>query len=85
MGHAYGVMKPLHDAYVRGRLHVGMIAMYADGAGHIRAYRVTTWRVVNPLYIGWAIASQSVPSMTLQTCVGPNGRLRLIVRLVAVD
>jgi len=79
------VLKPLHDAYNAGRLHVGMIALYADGAGHVRAYRVTEWRVVNPVDSAWAIASQPVPSMTLQTCVGPKGVDRLNVRLVAID
>ena len=85
LGHAWGVLKPLHDAYAAGRLHVGMVAMYADGSGRIRSYRVTEWRVVDPVNSNWAIADQSVPSMTLQTCVGPNGRYRLNVRLVAVD
>ena len=40
-GHAWGVMKPLHDAYVSGRLKVGMTAVYADGKGRVRTYRVT--------------------------------------------
>ena len=78
-GHAYGVMRALHDAYVAGRLHVGMIAVYADGAGNIRTYRVTTWRLVSPSNSGWAVASQAVPSMTLQTCVGSRSQWRLIV------
>lgn len=85
LGHAWGVMKPLHDAFVAGRLHVGMVALYADGNGRIRSYRVTEWRVVDPVDSGWAIASQSVPSMTLQTCVGKDSRYRLNVRLVATD
>lgn len=85
LGHAYGVFKALHDAYTAGRLHVGMVAIYADNSGRIRTYRVTSWRVVNPVDSGWAIASQPVPSMTLQTCVGPNGVDRLNVRLVAVN
>ena len=33
----------------------------------------------------WAIASQPRPSMTLQTCVGADGSLRLNVRLVQVN
>lgn len=81
MGHAWGVMKPLHDAYYAGRLHKGMLAYYADGAGRVRTYAVTTWRVVSASDSAWAIASQRVPSMTLQTCVGT---LRLNVRLVEV-
>jgi hypothetical protein len=85
LGHAWGVMKPLHDAYVAGRLHVGMIALYADVNGRIRSYRVTEWRVVLPVEVAWQIADQPVPSMTLQTCVGKDSRYRLNVRLVATN
>jgi Sortase domain len=85
LGHAHSVFKPLHDAYVEGRLRVGMLAMYADPDGRIRSYRVTEWRVVDPVDSHWAIASQPVPSMTLQTCVGKQSQWRLNVRLVAVD
>ena len=70
---------------VRGGLHVGMVAVYADGAGRIRAYQVTEWRVVRPTQIAWQIASQPVPSMTLQTCIGANSQYRLNVRLVAMN
>lgn len=84
LGHAYGVMKPLHDLYVRGGLKVGMVAKYADRKGVVHTYRVTEWRVVDPVDSHWAIASQPVPSMTLQTCVGKDGRYRLNVRLVEV-
>jgi sortase (surface protein transpeptidase) len=84
-GHAWGVMKPLHDAYVSGRLHKGMAVVYADGSGRVRTYRVTELRVVTPDQTAWAIAAQPVPSMTLQTCVGANSEKRLLVRLVAVD
>ncbi|HEX7951321.1 MAG TPA: sortase [Candidatus Limnocylindrales bacterium] len=85
LGHAYGVFKPLHDAYYNGKLRVGMPVVYADGNGRERLYRVTTWRIVNPVDAAWAIASQPRPSMTLQTCVGADGSLRLNVRLVAVN
>jgi hypothetical protein len=81
-GHAWGVMKPLHDAYVAGRLRVGMEVVYADGTGAIHTYRITAWRLVMPADSAWAIAAQTVPSMTLQTCVGANSEYRLIVRLV---
>jgi sortase (surface protein transpeptidase) len=84
LGHASGVFKPLLRAYNTGRLRVGLVAIYADSAGHIRRYRVTEWQVVDPVEVEWAIASQPVPSMTLQTCVGPGGVDRLNVRLVAV-
>lgn len=84
-GHAWGVMKPLHDAYYAHRLKTGMRVVYADHAGRVRTYAVTTWRVVSPSDTAWAIAAQSRPSMTLQTCVGANSEYRLLVRLVAVS
>ena len=82
LGHAYSVMKPLHDLYVAGRLRKGLVAIYADGNGRVHWFRVTEWRVVDPVESAWAIADQPVPSMTLQTCVGKDGRYRLNVRLV---
>lgn len=82
LGHAYGVMKPLHDLYVRGGLRRGMVAIYADSAGRVHWYKVVSWQVVDPSQVTWAIASQPVPSMTLQTCVGKNSQYRLNVRLV---
>ncbi len=84
MGHAYSVFKPLHDAYVQGRLKKGMQVVYADSSGRVRTYSVIWWKVVRPTTAAaWAWAAQSKPSMTLQTCVGPNGNLRLMVRLAA--
>jgi hypothetical protein len=84
MGHAYSVFKPLHDAYVQGRLRRGMQVVYADNSGRVRTYSVIWWKVVRPTTAAaWAWAAQSKPSMTLQTCVGPNGNLRLMVRLAA--
>ena len=84
MGHAYSVFKPLHDAYVQGRLKKRMQVVYADNSGRVRTYSVTWWKVVRPTTAAaWAWAAQSTPGMTLQTCVGPNGNLRLMVRLVA--
>lgn len=85
LGHAWGVMKPLHDLYVRGGLRVGMVAVYADGSGRVRKYRVTEWRVVVPTEVAWQLAAQPVPSMTLQTCIGKYSQYRLNVRLVAVN
>jgi sortase (surface protein transpeptidase) len=85
LGHAWGVFKPLHDAYTRGRLHAGMKAYYADAKGKVHAYAVRLWRVVAPTTAAsWAWAAQSTPSMTLQTCVGRNSAYRLMVRLVEV-
>jgi Sortase domain len=82
MGHAYGVMKPLHDLYVRGGLRKGMVAIYADSNGKVHWYKVVSWRVVDPADAAWAIADQPVQSMTLQTCVGKYSQYRLNVRLV---
>jgi len=82
LGHAYGVMKPLHDLYVRGGLHKGLVAIYADNAGKVHWFKVVSWRVVDPSEAAWAIADQPVPSMTLQTCVGKYSQYRLNVRLV---
>ena len=85
LGHAYSVFKPLHDAYVGGRLRKGMKVLYADGAGHVNTYAVIWWRLVAPTTAAsWAWAAQSRPSMTLQTCVGSNSQYRLMVRLVKV-
>ncbi|MEO8272759.1 MAG: hypothetical protein ABI620_01665 [Chloroflexota bacterium] len=82
MGHAATVLRSLHDTYLAGRLRVGMVAYYADSSGRVRKYKVTTWRLLSPTSATWAIASQPVPSMTLQTCIGLK---RLAVRLVAVN
>jgi sortase (surface protein transpeptidase) len=84
MGHAWGVFKPLHDAYEQGRLRVGMELIYADGASRIQRYRITTWRVVLPTDVSW-IGSFSVPTMILQTCIGATSTYRLNVKLVAVS
>jgi hypothetical protein len=85
MGHAHSVFKPLHDAYVSGRLAKGMQAYYADAKGRVHVYRVKWWRVTAPTTDAkWAWASLSTPSMTLQTCVGRNSQHRLMVRLVEV-
>ena len=80
-GHAHSVFKPLHDAYVRGRLKKGMKVIYADGNGKVSTYVVRWWRVTTPDKGEWAYAGQSRPSLTLQTCVGAKSQYRLIVRL----
>jgi hypothetical protein len=86
MGHAYSIMKPLHDAYVSGRLRRGMTAWYADASGRVHAYKVIWWKKTLPTTdAAWAWAAQSRPSMTLQTCVGKNSQYRLMVRLVRVS
>ena len=85
MGHAHSVFKSLHNAYVSGRLRKGMKAIYADGKGNVHTYTVRWWKLTRPTTAAsWAWAAQSVPSMTLQTCVGKNSEYRLMVRLVEV-
>lgn len=83
LGHAYGVLKALHDAYLDGRLRKGMVAYYADSSGRITRFRVTAWQVVLPTQTAWAMAAQSRLSMTLQTCMGSRDQYRLDVRLVS--
>lgn len=86
LGHASGVFRPLHDAYLNGRLVKGMRVYYADGSGNVQAYSVQWWRLTRPTSdASWAWAPQSVPSMTLQTCMGANSEYRLIVRLVQIS
>jgi hypothetical protein len=82
--HAHSVFKPLHDAYVRGRLSKGMKVTYADGNGRVSTYAVAWWKVTTPDKGGFAYAGQSRPSLTLQTCVGSRSQYRLIVRLLKV-
>ena len=84
-GHAHSVFKPLHDAYVRGRLRKGMTVYYAGSNGRVGTYKVSWWKVTTPTKGTWAYAPLSRPSLTLQTCVGANSRYRLIVRLTKVS
>jgi len=81
-GHARSVFEPLHDAYVSGRLHKGMALYYAGDDGKVHTYTVRWWKVTTPDKGAWAFASQSKPSLTLQTCVGARSQYRLVVRLV---
>ena len=83
-GHAHSVFKPLHDAYVNGRLRKGMKVSYADSKGKVRTYKLIWWKVTSPTKGGFAFAGQSRPSLTLQTCVGAKSQHRLIVRFVQV-
>lgn len=83
-GHAHSVFRPLHDAYVRGRLSKGMKVIYADGNGRVTTYAVAWWKITTPDKGAFAYASQSRPSLTLQTCVGARSQYRLIVRLLKV-
>jgi hypothetical protein len=83
-GHAHSVFKPLHDAYVRGRLRKGMKVYYAGSNGRVTNYSVVWWKVTTPTAGAFAYAPLAKPGMTLQTCVGANSRYRLIVRLYRV-
>ena len=82
--HAHSAFKPLHDAYVNGRLRKGMKVSYADSKGKVRTYKLIWWKVTTPTKGGFAFAAQSRPSLTLQTCVGAKSQYRLIVRFVQV-
>lgn len=84
-GHAHSVFRPLHDAYVSGRLRKGMAVFYAGNDGRVHRYTVRWWKVTTPDKGAWAFASQSRPSLTLQTCVGARSQFRLVVRLVRTD
>ncbi len=83
-GHAGSVFKPLHDAYLRGRLRKGAALYYADGSGQVHAYRVSWWKLTTATQGTWAYKAQSSPSLTLQTCIGAQSQYRLIVRLTEV-
>ena len=83
-GHAHSVFKPLHDAYVSGRLRNGMKVYYAGSDGKVATYAVRWWRLTTPENGAWAYAGQSRPTLTLQTCVGARSQYRLIVRLTRV-
>jgi len=83
-GHAHSVFKPLHDAYVSGRLRKGMKVYYAGSDGKVATYAVRWWRLTTPENGAWAYAGQPRPTLTLQTCVGARSQYRLIVRLTRV-
>ena len=55
--------KPLHDAYVNGRLRVGMKAYYADGSGKVHTYKVKWWKLTRPTTsaeLGLGVAERAV-------------------------
>lgn len=85
LAHAGGKFAPLHDAYVAGRLKTGMLAIYADGAGHVHYYRLEWVKVTAPLASShWAWDPQPVSSLTLQTCLGAQSQWRIFVRFLEV-
>ena len=84
LGHAYGVFKPVHDAYHSGKLKSGMIAVYTDGAGKAHRYRLS-WVQDVPIATwgqGSSWAATSGPVITLQTCDGASDNFRIMVRFV---
>jgi hypothetical protein len=86
MAHAGGPFRPLSDAYNAGRLRKGMEVIYADGGGPVHYYKLQWWKTTPPDGdVAWAYESLSVPSLTLQTCVGPDSSLRLVARFVEVS
>ena len=84
-GHAHSVFKPLHDAYVKGRLTKGAKLYYADSNGRVHTYQVAWWKITTATKGTWAYAPLASPSVTLQTCVGSRSQYRLIVRLTQVS
>ncbi|MFI5262149.1 MAG: hypothetical protein ACHQZR_06330 [Candidatus Limnocylindrales bacterium] len=85
LAHAGGKFAPVHDAYVGHRLKAGMLAIYADGAGHVHYYRLQWVKVTAPLASShWAWDPQPVSSLTLQTCLGAQSQWRIFVRFVEV-
>jgi len=85
MAHDFGKFYPLYRAYRNGRLHKGMLAVYAGPNGKTHYYRLSFYRVVKPDGdVGWAYSSTSRSALTLQTCVS-SGKLRLVVRFYEVS
>jgi hypothetical protein len=85
MAHDFGKFYPLYRAYRSGRLHKGMLAIYAGPNGRTHYYRLSFYRVVKPDGdVGWAYSSTSRSALTLQTCVS-GGQMRLVVRFYEVS
>jgi hypothetical protein len=85
LAHNHGKFHPLYKAYYAGTLDKGLIAIYADSQGEVHYFELAWYKVVAPDGdVGFAYAALSESSMTMQTCVGDNGELRLVVRFVEV-
>lgn len=85
LAHNFGKFYPLYKAYYAGTLKKGLIAIYADSRGRVHYFKLAWYKVVPPDGdVGFAYAAQSRSSMTLQTCVGSNAQLRLVVRFLEV-
>ncbi len=84
VGHAWGVFKPVHDAYHRGALEPGMALTYVDGNGNTHRYRLEWVKDLTLATFGQGAvwAATSGPVITLQTCDGTNDSYRIIVRFI---
>jgi hypothetical protein len=83
-GHAWGVFAPLHNAYHKGSLKAGMIAVYTDRAAKAHRYKLQ-WVKDLPFYTfaeGDSWATTAGPVITLQTCDGATSDYRIIARFV---
>ena len=85
LAHNFGKFHPLYKAYYAGTLDKGLTAIYADPQGEVHYFEMAWYKVVAPDGdVGFAYAAQSQSSLTMQTCVGDDGELRLVVRFTEV-
>jgi hypothetical protein len=89
LGHAWGVLAPMHDFYVsHKRMPRNAFLMYADGSGKVRRYDLAWTRVVSDASLqngkdqGIIYDDLARPSITLETCIGANNVNRLVTRWV---
>lgn len=85
LAHNFGKFHPLYKAYYAGTLDKGLLAIYADPQGDVHYFELAWYKVVAPDGdVGFAYAAQSQSSLSMQTCVGDDGELRLVVRFTEV-
>ena len=85
LAHNFGKFYPLYKAYYAGTLDRGLVAIYADPQGEVHYFELAWYKVVPPDGdVGFAYAAQSQSSLSMQTCVGDDGELRLVVRFTEV-
>lgn len=89
LGHAWGVFKPLHDAFARGDLTPGLRLSLRSPNGSVSTFRLAWVRRVRWQDLGtdmwgpgrtWAWNATKHPVVTLQTCFGRHSQWRIIVR-----
>ncbi len=89
LGHAWGVFKPVHDAYDAGTLTKGMVLRLRTWAGKVLTFRLAWVRKVHSRDLGtdmwgpgktWAWNATARRVVTLQTCWGRHSQDRIIVR-----